>query len=114
MNFIAIIAALALEQWRGLRWRGAIVQLFRRYARALERRFNGGAAQQGAMVAAIVLVPPVLFVAAAYWLLLQVSPLLAAVWSAAVLWLVVGFRQFSHAYAAIAEALKADDAIAAR
>lgn len=114
MNFIAIIAALVLEQWRGLRWRGAIVYQFRRYARALERRFNAGAAQQGAMIAAIVLAPPVLLTAAVYWALFLVSPLLATVWSAAVLWVVVGFRQFSHTYAAIAEALKAGDAIAAR
>jgi adenosylcobinamide-phosphate synthase len=114
MNFLAIIAALAFEQWWGVRWRGTIVRLFRRYARAIERRFNAGAAQQGAIAAALVLVPPVLFAGAAYFALLQVSPLLAAAWSAVVLVVVVGFRQFSQTFTAIAEALKAGDVIAAR
>jgi adenosylcobinamide-phosphate synthase len=114
MNFLAIIGALTLEQWRGIRWRGAIVRLFRRYARAIERRFNAGAAQQGAIAAVIVLVPPVLLSVGVYWALLQISPLLAMAWSAVVLVVVIGFRQFSQTFAAIAEALKAGDAIAAR
>ena len=42
MNFIAILAALGLEQWRAFRWRAALEQLFVRYARAaraqVERR----------------------------------------------------------------------------
>ena len=54
MNFIAILAALGLEQWRAFRWRGALERAFVRYARALERKLNGGTARQGAiaMVAA--------------------------------------------------------------
>ena len=65
MNLIAILAALGLEQWRAFHWRGGFEQLFRRYARALERRFNGGTAQQGAVAGALALVPPVLLAAAA-------------------------------------------------
>jgi adenosylcobinamide-phosphate synthase len=114
MNLLAIVLALALEQWRSLRWRGAFRQLFRRYARALERRFNAGTAQQGAVAGALALLPPVALAAATYWGLDQIGALLGVVWNVAILYLLVGFRFFSHAFTAIADALKAGDAIAAR
>ena len=114
MNFIAIVAALAFEQWRGLRWRGSLLQLFRRYARTLEHRLNAGAAQQGAIAAALALGPPVLLAGVVYLVLMQVSPLLGTLWSALVLLLVMGFRSFSAAFAGVTDALKSDDAITAR
>jgi len=85
-----------------------------RYGRALERRFNGGTAQQGALAALLALLPPVAIAAAGYWILDQLHPLLALVWNVTILYLLVGFRHFSHAFSAIAEALRAGDAIAAR
>ncbi|MEP6944228.1 MAG: CobD/CbiB family protein [Betaproteobacteria bacterium] len=114
MNFVAIVAALAFEQWRGVPWRGALLRLFRRYARALERRLNAGAAQQGAIAAALALGPPVLLAGALYLVLMQLSALLGTLWSALVLVLVMGFRSFGLAFAGIADALKSDDVITAR
>lgn len=114
MNLIAIVAALALEQWRAFRWRSAFVQLFRRYARALERRFNAGTTQQGAIAGALALAPAVVLAAAVYWGLDQINALLGLAWNVAILYLLVSFRHFSHAFGAIAEALKAGDVIAAR
>ncbi len=114
MNLVAIVLTLALEQWRAFRWRSGFVQLFRRYARMLEQRFNAGTAQQGAIAGALALAPPVLFAAAVYWGLDQVNALLGFAWNVAILYLLVGFRHFSHAFGAIGEALKAGDVIAAR
>jgi adenosylcobinamide-phosphate synthase len=114
MNFLAIIVALALEQWRSFGWRGALQRAFVRYGRALERRFNAGTAQQGAIAALLALLPPVAIAAAGYWILDQLHPLLALVWNVTILYVLVGFRHFSHAFSAIVEALRADDAIAAR
>jgi len=114
MNLVAIVLTLALEQWRTFRWRSGFVQLFRRYARMLEQRFNAGTAQQGAIAGALALVPPVLFVALVYWGLDQINALLGFAWNVATLYLLVGFRHFSHAFGAIGEALKAGDVIAAR
>jgi adenosylcobinamide-phosphate synthase len=114
MNLAAIVLALALEQWRAFRWRSGFVQLFRRYARTLERRFNAGTAQQGAIAGALALVPAVVLAAGVYWGLDQISALLGFVWNVAILYLLVGFRHFSHAFSAIGEALKAGDVIAAR
>jgi adenosylcobinamide-phosphate synthase len=114
MNLIAVVLALALEQWRTIRWRGGFVQLFRRYARTLERRFNAGAAQQGAIAGTLALAPPVVLAAAGYWGLDELNALLGLAWNVAILYLLVGFRHFSHAFTSIGEALKAGDAIAAR
>jgi adenosylcobinamide-phosphate synthase len=114
MNLLAIVIALALEQWRTFRWRTGLQHAFVRYARALEQRFNAGSVQQGAVAAALALVPPVAIAAAIYWALDAVHPLLALLWNVAVLYVLVGFRHFSHSFTAIAEALKEGDAISAR
>src|SRR6266536_6476548 len=114
MNFLAIVIALALEQWRTFRWRGGVQRAFVRYARVLEQRFNAGTAQQGAIAAALALVPPVAIAAAGYWALEALHPALAFVWNVFIIYLLVGFRHFSHAFSAIADALKAGDVIAAR
>ncbi|HEY1460695.1 MAG TPA: CobD/CbiB family protein [Casimicrobiaceae bacterium] len=114
MNFVAVIAALAFEQLRGVRWRATLVHGFRRYARALERRLNAGTTQQGAIATALALVPPVLVAGGVYLLLIQLTVLVGMLWSALVLVVVMGFRSFSQAYAAIADALKAGDVVAAR
>src|SRR5216117_3751304 len=113
MNFLAIVIALALEQWRTFRWRGGVQRAFIRYARVLEQRFNAGTAQQGTIAAALALVPPVAIAAAGYWALEVLHPLLGLVWNVFILYLLVGFRHFSHAFSAIADALKAGDVIAA-
>jgi adenosylcobinamide-phosphate synthase len=88
--------------------------LFRRYARTLERRFNAGTAQQGAIAGVVALAPAVVLAAAGYWVLDQINALLGLAWNIAILYLLVGFRHFSHAFSAIGEALKSGDAIAAR
>lgn len=114
MNAIAIIVALALEQWRSFRWRGGVKQWLGRYARELERRFDGGKPQQGAIAAALALIPPVVLAAGVYWVLDRIEPVLGLVWNIAILYVLVGFRHFSHAFTAITEAMKAGDPIAAR
>jgi adenosylcobinamide-phosphate synthase len=114
VNLIAILIALGLEQWRAFRWRGGVQQLFVRYARFLELRFNAGTEQQGALTALLALGPPVAIAAAGYWALDVLHPLLGLVWNAAILYLLVGFRHFSNAFTAIGDALRAGNAIAAR
>jgi len=114
MNVIAILAALGLEQWRAFRWRAALERLFVRYARTLERKLNGGSAQQGSVAALAAVAPPVLVAAGMYFALDAVHPLLGLVWNVAVLYLLMGFRRFSHAYTTVEAALRADDLNAAR
>ena len=114
MNLIAILIALGLEQWRAFRWRNGVQQVFGRYAHFLERRLNAGTEQQGAVAALFALGPPVAIAAAVYWALDAAHPMLGLLWNVAILYLLVGFRHFSHAFTAIGEALRAGDANAAR
>ena len=109
MNFLAILAALGLEQWRAFHWRGALERAFVRYVRVLERKLNGGTARQGAIAMIVALAPPVLVAAGVFWLLDALSPLLGLAFNVAVLYLLMGFRRFSHAFSEIAEALRAGD-----
>ncbi len=114
MNFLAIVMALALEQWRTFRWRSAVQHAFVGFARTLEQRFNAGSARQGAIAATLALLPPVAITAILYGLLEALHPALALLCNVAVLYLLVGFRHFSHAFSAISDALKAGDALSAR
>lgn len=114
MNLLAIVAALALEQWRAFAWRAAVERAFVRYARRLERNLNGGRAEQGALATLAALVPPVVVAALVYWLAQRVHPLLAIAWNVVVLYFLMGFRRFSHALSAIVEAFRGNDVVAAR
>lgn len=114
MSLLAILIALGLEQWHAFRWRAAAERLFVAYARSLERKLNGGAAQQGVIAAALALIPPVAIAALVAFAAESVHPLLALVWNVAVLYLLMGFRRFSHAVSVIVEALRDGDLTLAR
>ena len=114
MNFIAIVVALALEQWRAFQWRAGVERAFVRFARYLERAMNGGTRQQGAIATLLALAPPVVITALIHFALVAVHPLLALLWSIAVLYLLMGFRRFSHAVSSIVLALKAGELPSAR
>ena len=105
MNLIAVLAALGLEQWRALRWRAALEQLFVRYVRAVEHKLNGGTVQQGAIAAAAAVLPPVLFAVGVYFALDAAHPLLGLLWNIVALYLLMGFRRFSHVFTDVQEAL---------
>ncbi len=114
MNFIAVLAALGLEQWRAFRWRASLERAFVRYARWIEEKLNGGTAQQGVVATIAALAPPVLFVAGVFWLLYVLHPLWGLAWNIIILYLLMGFRRFSHAFSEVASALKAGDLSLAR
>src|SRR5207244_7714025 len=114
MNLIAILSALGLEQWRAFRWRASFEHVFIQYARAVERRLNGGTAQQGSIAAVIALAPPVVLAAAVFFALTALHPLLGLAWNIAVLYFLMGFRRFSHAFTDVRDALAAGNLGAAR
>jgi len=114
MNFLAILAALGLEQWRAFRFRVGVERAFVRYARWLESQLNGGTREQGAVAALAALAPPVALAAGVFWLVTVVHPALGFVWNVVVLYLLMGFRHFSSAFSAIAAALASGDLAVAR
>lgn len=114
MSVIAILLALGLEQWRAFDWRASVERTFVRYARMLERKFNGGTRQHGVYAAVAAIAPPVVLAAGLFWLADAVHPLAGLLVNVIVLYFLMGFRRFSHAISAIVAALQAGDLDTAR
>ena len=114
MNLLAIVAALALEQWRAFEWRSAVERAFLSYVRGIEQRLNGGTFGQGSLATALAIGPPVVITGLAWWIANHIHPALGLLVNVAVLYLLMGFRHFSHSVSAIVAALKGGDIAAAR
>src|SRR2546423_911245 len=114
MSVFAIIAALVIEQWRPLGERKAVQGTLAAWAGWLEQSFNGGERRHGSIAWLVAVLPPVLLAAALHALLHSVHGLLALAFSIAVLYLTLGFRQFSHYFTDIQLAVKAGDIERAR
>ena len=114
MSFLAILAALGLEQWRAFAWRTGIERFYARQARRIERDFNGGTVGHGAVATAIAVVPAVALAALVAWALDTLHPAAGWAFDVAVLYALMGFRRFSHAVSAIVAAFKDGDLVAAR
>jgi adenosylcobinamide-phosphate synthase len=114
LKFLALVAALLLEQLRPLRHRNALYSAFTRYATALERHLNAGQYYHGVIAWMLAVLPFVIVAVLVSHLLHGASPVLAWLWNIAILYLTMGFRQFSHYFREIAEALKEGDTPTAR
>lgn len=114
MNLVALIAALALEQFRPLGPHNPIYAWATRYADFLQRRFNAGAIHQGIIAWLAALLPALIVAGAVYYFLHKLHPFLGWLWNVAVLYLTMGFRQFSHTFTLIRKALHDGDLQQAR
>jgi len=114
VTFLSLLAALLLEQVRPLRQANPVYGAFERYAAALERQLNAGQYYHGVVAWLLAVLPVVAVTVLVYYLLAAVSPILAWCWNIAVLYLTMGFRQFSHYFREIAHALREGDVTTAR
>lgn len=114
MGFLSLIIALLVEQVRPLRTRNPAYQGIRSSAEFVERNFNAGEKQQGVLAWFLLVAPLTLFTWGIYWLLVRAHPFLGLAWNALVLYLTLGFRQFSHYYTDIQLALADNDLDRAR
>ena len=114
MSFFAIFFALLLEQARPLSPDNPVHHLATAWRRWVRRSLDAGQSEHGWMAWAAAAVGPALLVALVHWLLLPFSDLLVFVWTAAVLYVTLGFRQFSHHFTAIRQALESGDEATAR
>ncbi|MBI4194919.1 MAG: CobD/CbiB family protein [Betaproteobacteria bacterium] len=108
MKFLSIVAALLIEQLYPVRQDNPVYGWFARYAATLDRHFNGGQYRHGVIAWALAVAPPVLATVAVSLLLARASPVLAWLWSVVVLYLTMGFRQFSHYFTETIQALQED------
>ena len=114
MALFALIAVLLIEQMRPLPYRQAVLEPLGRLARLLEGVFNAGEHRYG-VVAWLVAVGGLVLVAVVVHIsLAALSPPLAWLWNVLVLYLTLGFRQFSHHFTNIQFALRMEDLPRAR
>ena len=114
MTFFAILLALLVEQARPLGLDNPVHGGMRGWARWARRSLDTGQPRQGGVAWAVAVLVPTAMAAAVHWLLWQFSVVLAFVWMVVVLYHTVGFRQFSHHFTEIRDALEAGDEAAAR
>ena len=115
MSFISVLLALLLEQARPLGPGNLMHASLRTWVRWSTRNFDAGKSWHGWLAWSFAVGGPSLAVMATYWMLhaLVGSPA-AAVWSVAVLYTTLGFRQFSFHFTQIRDALADGDEDQAR
>jgi cobalamin biosynthesis protein CobD/CbiB len=109
VKFLSLVVALLLEQMRPLSLGNPVRQAFELYAAALERHFNAGQHGQGVVAWLLAIVPVVLVTALIAHALHAVNPLLAWIFNIAVLYVTMGFRELSHYFRDIVQALREGD-----
>lgn len=115
MSFIAILIALLLEQARPVGRGNSVHSAMRAWVSWCGRTFDAGKAHHAGLAWSLAVLLPSLAVLAVYWLLagLTIWPL-AVLWNIVVLYHCLGFRQFSHHFTEIRDALEAGDEALAR
>ncbi len=114
MTVISLIVVLLLEQLRPLSERKAVAVPLSHYARFFEGHFNDGQERHGTIAWLLAVLPATVACAALYFALAAVNPLLGFAWNVAILYLTLGFRQFSHYYTDIHLALRMGETERAR
>ncbi|WP_418316484.1 CobD/CbiB family protein [Piscinibacter sakaiensis] len=114
MSFFSVLLALLLEQLKPLPHGNPVHEGLTAWMRWTARNFDAGKSHHAGIVWAITVLVPALLIFGIHLLIAQFSVLLALVWSVAVLYLTLGFRQFSHYFTDIRDALDRGDETSAR
>lgn len=115
MSFFAILFALLIEQARPLARNNLVHSSLRSWARTVSHNFDAGKLQHGWLAWTLAVLVPSLIAATVYWLLFSTAGWLAAMlWNVAILYVTLGFRQFSHHFTDIRDALESGDEAQAR
>ncbi len=106
MSFFAVLFALLAEQLKPLSNLNPIHHVLTGWVRWAGRNFDAGAEVHARVVWVVTVVVPAVLVALAYWLIAQYSTVLALIFDVAALYMTLGFRQFSHHFTDIRDALE--------
>jgi adenosylcobinamide-phosphate synthase len=107
MSFFAILLALVLEQARPLSPVNWLYTTVAHWVAWVARTFDAGVRHQAWITWGITVIGPALLTMAVHWLLeFGLGWVFAVVWNVALLYVTLGFRQFSHHFTAIREALE--------
>ena len=115
MSFFAILLALVLEQARPLNPVNAIYTRVERWVSWVSRTFDAGVRHQAWVTWGITVLGPAILAMLVHWgLEFGLGWLFAVIWNVALLYVTLGFRQFSHHFTAIREALEEGNETKAR
>ncbi|WP_415033176.1 CobD/CbiB family protein [Azonexus sp.] len=114
MKLFALIAVFLLEQYRPLAYWQIVGDPLQRWADFIAQRFNAGLRRHGMAAWWVAVFLPSLGLALLYFALDALNVFLGFLLTAGVLYLGMGFRQFSHHFSAIQLALRLGDLERAR
>ncbi len=115
MSFFSVLFALLLEQARSVARGNAVHAGMRAWLRWVVRKVDAGEPAHGWLAWGLAVGMPTLVALGVYWLLhALVGWPLAMLWNVAVLYVTLGFRQFSHHFTEIRDALEVGDEEQAR
>lgn len=115
MSFIAILIALLLEQARPVGRGNTVHSAMRAWVGWCGRTFDAGKSHHAGLAWSVAVLLPALAALTVYWLLAGLTTWpLAVLWNILVLYHCLGFRQFSHHFTEIRDALEAGDESLAR
>ncbi len=114
MAFFSVLLALLLEQVKPLGRLSIVYASRRALADFASRNFDAGERRHGLAAWFIAVLLPTLLTLGVYVTALHVSIFLAFAWNVLVLYFTLGFRQFSHYFTDISDALNHGDVPGAR
>lgn len=114
MSFFAVLFALLLEQLKPLPRENWVHDTLMSWVRWTGQNFDAGEKHHTRVVWAVSVLGPALLAGLTYLLLRHYSLLLALAFDVLVLYLTLGFRQFSHYFTDIRDALERGDETQAR
>ena len=107
MSLFALITALLLEQAHPLSSRKYLHSWLSGYVDFFRHHFDAGAYKHGKIAWVLAVLPLLAGAIALYWILCGVHPVFAWAFNVLVLYLTMGFRQFSHFFTDIHKAMRA-------
>lgn len=114
MSLLSLVFALLLEQLHPLSSRKYLNVWLSSYVDFFQRNFNAGESRQGQIAWILAISVPLIASLSLYWLLAAQHPIFAWAFCVLVLYLTMGFRQFSHYFTDIHKALRNNDLKLAR
>lgn len=114
MSFFSVLFALLIEQLKPLPHHNPVHDALTQWMRWTGRNFDAGRPRHAWVVWGITVIAPSLLAWAVYLVLMRFSVLVALAWNVAVLYLTLGFRQFSHHFTDIRDSLERGDEDEAR
>ncbi|WP_028310777.1 CobD/CbiB family protein [Derxia gummosa] len=107
MTFLSVVIALIIEQFRPLRSDNLVHGAVRAVVRWIEQSMNAGDRRHGVIGWVVLVLLFALVTGFLYWLVWLAGPVPLLLFQVLVLYLTLGFRQFSHPFSRIQAALEA-------